>query len=63
MFVTLRYKTKDGQNYKTKNRLTVKEAKKMYEEKLLNDSNVVKVCLTHFDGWHERLYRTLKEIK
>ena len=63
MEVTLVYYNKDGNKYKTSERITIKEARKYFKKVLKNNNEVSKVILTHFDGWHERLYETLKKEK
>ncbi len=63
MWVKLHYKTKNGKRYATKNDITVKNAIKLYERDLKNDSNVIEVYLTHFGEWYRNRYKTLKEKK
>jgi len=51
-------KTPKGKIYISK-RMMVKEAMKKYKKEI--EPQAIKAYLRHFDGWHNRLYRTLRE--
>lgn len=61
MWVRLKYKTKEGKCYRLNREMTVKQAIGYYKGHLKNDKNIIKVWLSHFDEWHEYLYKVLKE--
>ncbi len=49
--------TKEGKIHISKS-MTVKEAMKRYKEEI--EPYATKAYLRHFDGWHHRIYKTLK---
>ena len=63
MYVWLTFKTKDGKVYRTKGEVTVKEARKIFREKLKDDDNIIYVDMRYFDGWHIRIKNILKDTK
>lgn len=62
MLVTFKFKKRNGQCYKLKKDISVKEARRIFKEEYKDDDNIVKVWLTHFGLWHSYTYKVLKEI-
>ncbi len=60
MRVKLRYANQKGKQFSSKREITVKEATEYYKNNLKNNTDIVKVFLTHFDGWHIKINKTLK---
>ena len=60
MFVSLKFRTKDGRVKKSSMKVTVKEAIEYYKTRLKDDENIIKVWLVYFHNWHEGVYKILK---
>ena len=62
MFIELCWKKKDTKvaSIHTKKNITVKEAMKIFDEKMKNDDEYVKVYLRKFSGYRYYRYRKLK---
>ena len=61
MYVEICWRTKDTEEGKihTSQRMTVKEAMVVYKEQI--EPYAIQAYLRHFDGWHRRVYKILKE--
>lgn len=62
MKVILKYETITGAHYRCKHPVNIKQAIEYYKENYKDRTDIVKVWLSHWDGWHHCNHKTLKDI-